>query len=305
MKILNIRPVKIVLFLLFIFALDQFVGEILENLYQNSSFATISKVRHTYYNTNEDILIFGPSSAQHHYIPDTISKGTNYSAYNCGLGGQPIAYSLVQISETLKRYEPKIIILDIPPDISLDKDYDPRLKVLNPFYHDNIMVRRILINNGPKFEKLKYLSSIYPYNGMLADMLLALVYHPNITTKGFTPIHGSKIDPNAVPDEKTGFHGEIPTKQMNYLREIVQLCQKHNVDLWIMISPIYKMKRYQSETIQILRIFSDQNDINFLDFSKNSNFSSYLLFRDNYHLNIDGAIKYSGMIRDTLFYSKR
>jgi len=305
MKRRIIRLGKIISFLLLIVVSDKLAGRILGHLYQTSTLGDISKIRYSFYHTNEDLLIFGPSTANHNYIPDTIISGTGYTAYNCGFGGQPIAFSLVQISETMKRYAPKVIILDVAPSFKFELDNDPRLKILGPYYHDNKLIRKILIDNGSKFEKLKYISSIYPYNGMLADLLISLVYHPNVGFKGFIPIYGSTLNENTISEEhQEFFHKEIPLKQLNYLQDITKLCQKHNVDLWIIISPIFRTQDHHLITIKDLRIYAEQHNIHFLDFSRNSNFSDYLLFRDNFHLNINGAIKYSKMVRDSVFHSR-
>jgi hypothetical protein len=304
MKKTIIRLTKIISFLLLIVILDILAGKILEHLYQTSTLGSISKIRYSFFDSNEDLLIFGASTANHNYIPDTIIKGTGLTAYDCGLGGQPIAFSLIQIYETLKRYEPKIIILDIAPSFPFSLDTDPRLRILGPYYHDDIFIEKILIDNGSKFEKLKYISSIYPYNGMLADLLLSLVHQKDVSFKGFVPIYGSTLDEDHETYENPElYHQEIPIRQLEYLQEITNLCQKHNVDLWIIISPIYRIQEHHLITIQNLMIYAKQHDIHFLDFSQDKNLSDHMLFRDNYHLNINGAIKYSGMVRDTIFNS--
>ncbi|MBE0654109.1 MAG: hypothetical protein IH594_09945 [Bacteroidales bacterium] len=248
-------------------------------------------------------MVFGSSKAQHQYIPDTLSAGTGYTAYNCGLGGQPIAFSLIQISETLKRYKPKLIILDVPPDISRARDSDPRLKILNPFYHDNTLVKRILLNNDSKFEKLKFTSAIYPYNGMIAEMILSLAYDPGVSVKGFIPIYGSTLEGNEVTNKESELINKIPVKQMEYLEEIARLCRDHSAICWIIISPVYKTTHQELVTIKDLKDFADKNNIHFLDFSECADLSDHLLFRDNLHLNIDGAKKFSGMVRDSIFFS--
>ena len=305
MKKVNIRLLKIISFLFLVFLMDRSAGLILDYFYRTSTNDAIAKIRYSLYQTNEDILVFGSSKALHQYIPDTLSKGTGYTAYNCGLGGQPIAFSLIQISETLKRYKPKIIILDIPPDISRARDSDPRLKTLNPFYHDNPLVKRILLNNDTKFEKLKFTSAIYPYNGMIAEILLSLVYDPGVSIKGFIPIYGSTLEGGESINEEQELINEIPAKQMEYLEEIARLCRDHSAVCWIIISPVYKTTHQELATIKDLKDFAGKNSIRFLDFSECEDFSDYLLFRDNLHLNIDGAAKFSGMVRDSIFATSR
>jgi hypothetical protein len=294
------RLLKLVAVLIIIFLLDKLTGIILGHLYQTSTNDAIYKIRYSFTQTNEDILIFGPSRAQHHYIPDTLTKGTKLKAYNCGLGGQPIAFSLVQISETLKRYNPKIIILDIPPDISLARDPDPRLSVLNPYFHKDTLVRQVLLNNSSRFEKLKFIFSTYPYNGMIAEIILSLVYDPKVSVKGFIPIYGSKTDDDEIRREGTDPLKEIPAIQLEYLQRITELCQRNNVNLWLVISPLYNITQQEKKTIQDLKDYANKNNVRLMDFSKSWAFNDNILFRDNLHLNIDGAIKFTAMVRDSI-----
>jgi hypothetical protein len=189
-------------------------------------------------------------------------------------------------------------MLDVSPNILLDKNSDQKLKVLGPYYHDITLIRKFL-NNGSRYEKLKYASSIYPYNGLLYDLLLGLVYSSDVSVKGYIPIYGT-VDANFIPNEDLENSYEIPSKQMEYLQEIVNICQKYKVDLWILISPIYKTTKKDSKIIQDLRIFTKQQYVHFLDFSQNANFSNYLLFKDNLHLNSSGTSKYSRIVGDSL-----
>lgn len=299
------RILKIFSFLLLVFLADRLAGKILENLYQNSTDITISKIRYTFYATNEDILIFGSSRAQNHYIPDTISKGTGYTSFNGGLGGQPLAFSLVQISKTLKRYKPKVIVLDVTPNFTYDKDSDPRLNILAPFYHSDTLVRRILYNNFSKFERLKFLSSVYPYNSMIADLILALVYTPNVSVNGFIACPPGIANENWIPDENYENNGEIPAMQMGYIQEITNLCIQNKIDLWIILSPLYKTTDEELKISRDLKLFAEQQDVHFVDFSKNIYFSDYKLFKDHLHLTSNGAEIFSEMVRDSIFCAEK
>lgn len=298
MKETIIKIFRISFFILFIISADRIVGKILARSYQHSSDITISKVRYTFKETNEDILTFGSSRAQHHYVSDTISKITGYSVFNCGLGGQGIAFSFIQISETLKRYKPLILLLDVSPNILLDKNSDQKLKILGPYYHDDKLISTTL-NKSSRFERLKYSLGIYPYNSMLYDLLLSFVYNPNVSIKGYIPITGT-IDATMIEVDDARNIRDIPSKQVGYLKEIIKICKEEKAELWILISPIYKISPGDLNIINDLRILSKQYSIHFLDFSQDYNFSDYRLFKDNLHLNLYGASKYSKMVSDSL-----
>lgn len=122
------------IFLLFTFAADRIIGISLQALFSETRHRESAKIRYTLDSTYQDILIFGSSRAQQHYIPDTIFKNTGFSVYNCGIGGQGIPFSYIQIHETLKRYSPKIIILDIWPNLMRIKVFDNKINVTNQFH---------------------------------------------------------------------------------------------------------------------------------------------------------------------------
>ena len=119
-KVMHSKISRILIFLLIVIIADRLIGFSLQKLYQNSNDLGIAKIRYTIDSTWQDVLIFGSSRAQHHYIPDTITSLTGLSTYNCGIGGQGLAFSFIQIHETLKRYKPKLIVLDLSPNIILD-----------------------------------------------------------------------------------------------------------------------------------------------------------------------------------------
>jgi hypothetical protein len=300
---LNYKILKIILFLIFLLVSDRFIGIFLEKLYNKSNDINISKIRYTLNDTHEDILIFGSSRAQHHYVPETISRITGHNSYNCGLGGQGIKFSFIQISETLKRYKPLRIIFDISPNILLDKNSDQKLNILTPYYHDHSLVQNIL-NSNSSFEKLKCTSFIYPYNGLLFDLLTSLVYTPDVSIKGYIPIYGT-IDTTKIENEDHGIVQDIPSDQMEFMQKIIDICQSYKVELWILVSPVYKKTKDDSKIIHDLGDFLLQQHVHFIDFTKNSDISGYMLFKDNLHLNYSGAIKYSKIVADSIARSLR
>jgi len=277
---------------------DWTAGTAVAHLYRKSHDITISKIRYTFFHTEEDILILGSSRAQHHYNPETLVKGTELTAYNCGLGGQPLAFSLVQLSETVSRYKPKTVILDVTPDFRYDHDSDPRLKILGPYFRADTLVRSILLDNGSKFERLKFLSSIYPYNGMLADLILAFIYVPRVSANGYIPSPSGIIDPGwRLSDNEPPYNG-IPEKQKQYLKMIADLCKNQNVDLWIVISPLYNTTEGEMEISLEIEAFAKANGITILNFSQAM--TDYRMFKDHLHLTAPGAEIFTSMVRDSL-----
>ena len=60
-----------------------------------------------------DVVVFGASRAYRHYVPDIIEDSLKMSCYNTGNYGHTILYSYATLKVILKRYTPKLIILDV------------------------------------------------------------------------------------------------------------------------------------------------------------------------------------------------
>ena len=82
--------------------------------------------------------------------------------------------------------------------------------------------------------------------------------------------------------------------QTIFLQRIIQSCKTNNVEIVFMISPIFNLSNDEILIMQQLKEFADANCIYFKDFSNNPNFYGHQdLFKDNLHLNFDGAIVFS------------
>lgn len=287
---MNKRLVRLLIFLFVLFAADRIVGLALKSLYSNSNAPDIAKIRYTLNFTNQNILIFGSSRAQHHYIPDTIVKYTQHSVYNCGIGGQGLAFSYIQIHETLKRYTPKLIILDLSPNILFDSFSEQKLNILSPYHSNDSIISNILMK-GSLIEKLKFTSGIYSYNGTIFNILYAyLHYRPN-TRKGYIPLFGT-IDPTKFIEEKYTDEQrfKLPKKQIYYLNKIIDICKTQKVKLFFVVSPIYKPSEEEKQMIDQLTNLSQKDTIEIIDYSIDINFiNKRELFKDNLHLNNVGA----------------
>lgn len=300
---MRIKIFQFFAFVLIIISLDLILGKVLKKIYFKKPSYTNAKIAYTIDSASQAILIYGSSRAQHHYIPDTITKYTKLSCYNCGIGGQGLVFSYIQVSEMLKRHRPKVIILDISPNILLDSNSIEKLRILMPYYERGDQIQNIF-NSLSYFERFKYYSFIYPYNGSILSIISSFVYHKKELNKGFIPLLG-KLNQKSISVNDTRC-AKINNIQLNYLDSIQKICKDGNVTLIFMVSPIYK-KTYSDSTIlsQIGNISKNYKNY-FLDYSSDSLFyRNSNLFKDNLHLNVDGAALYSKIISNDLFLISR
>ena len=89
------------------------------------------------------------------------------SFYNAGRDGNFMFYHLAVLKGVLNRYSPKIVILDFVAEEFAQNQYSyDRLSSLLPYYKSHPEMRSI-INLKSKYEKIKLLSQIYPYNSLM------------------------------------------------------------------------------------------------------------------------------------------
>ncbi len=290
------RIVQFVLFVLLLFFADRIIGLALKMFYVKTNFIEIAKTRYSLNSTSQDVLIFGSSRAQHHYIPDIIAQKTGLSCYNCGLGGQGLTFSYIQIHETLERYKPKLIILDLSPNLFFDPFSDQKLKIFLPYYSKDTLIRNTLTKGSP-FETYKFLSAIYPYNSTIYNILIAILNNHKFNTSGYVPLSGT-LDTTALTQyTHNNTQIQLPIKDARIILKIIAECKINKVNLMFIVSPAYRKSELDYQIIKQLATLSASNDIPFVDFSEIDIIRYHKeFFRDNLHLNNTGAIIFSNEI---------
>ena len=124
-----------------VFVLDLSIGRTLRYFYFKESSGLHYRTTFSMDSTKANILIFGSSRATHHYVPEVFESSLKDSYYNTGRDGNGIFYQLAVLRSILKRYNPKVIILDYYPG-SLEK------KVMIdylPYYHIIGIIKKLEI----------------------------------------------------------------------------------------------------------------------------------------------------------------
>ena len=309
------RIIKIVLFIFVIVITDRLFGLVLRRLYFNQTAGQDFSINYALSKCKADVVIFGNSRAQHHYDSRIISERLKMSCYNAGLeGGHSILLPDAEIKAITKRYSPKIIILEFSPTgiVHFDGDYD-RLSVLLPYYQDYPEIRSFLQLRGP-FEKLKLMSSIYPFN---SDIINIIGFNTNTRAarrqdfEGYVPLNEVlnpemlKFKPEYVSQSTMRTQSSLDTNMVNALKNIISICKEKKIALYIIDSPVYHMvNEIQTPVYAVTKISLDiihRNHVDFLDFSDNPAFVGHPeLFADKGHLNDNGARIFSNMVINTL-----
>ena len=296
---------KVFLLLAVLVIADQITGHIMHYLYFNMIAGENYRATYTIDSTKADILVFGSSRANHHYVPDIFEKKFNMTFYNAGRDGCSLLYNYAIFKAVTKRYSPKIIIIDLlPNELKYNKNEYERLSNLLPYYDDHTEIRSIIDLISP-FEKYKLYSAVYPYNSQLIRIVFRnLSKTKDNASKGYLPLYNKMKDvitnnvvkKNVIKNSKE----TIDDNKLKALREIATYCNRNRIHLIFICSPIYKKVSLNSDWNIIEDIAKSENG-QYLNFSSDSIFFNHPeYFQDNSHLNDNGAQLFSEIISNTI-----
>ncbi|HZY26563.1 MAG TPA: hypothetical protein VFE71_12105, partial [Bacteroidales bacterium] len=212
-----------------------------------------------------------------------------------------------QIKIITDRYSPRIIILEFSGVNNFQGAYD-RLSILLPYYKEYPEIRP-LIQLRSRFERIKLMSSIYPFNSDVIDIKR---FRKDLTEEfeGYIPLK-TKLNTdllNSQPEiaKQSEIATTVPdTNMINALENIIQICKSKNIALFIITSPNFhsvdeKQGPLSAATELALDIIH-RNQVTYLDFSFDPVFAGHPeWFADEVHLNEKGATIFSNMVTDSI-----
>lgn len=291
--------IKLVAFFALMFILDRSIGSILNYFYFEKK-CDVSSTNYAIEKTKDEMLIFGSSRAYRHYIPEIFENDFNLSCFNTGLDGQSLFYNYAVLKGVLKRYSPEIIILDLNHmSFKFSQKHYDRLSALLPYYKNHPEIRSI-IELKSRYEKIKLLSSIYPYNSLIIPIVQSNANkNTKIKYKGYKPIMATwdgSVKTDVYADGYSDKY-EISKKTVGIYEAFIKDCINSKVKLYIVCSPRLVKSNKTDYTIALGKRIAKKNNIMFIDYSKESVFiNNPKLFANPGHLNFKGAEIFSKMI---------
>jgi hypothetical protein len=291
--------------LIIVFLLDFAIGKTIRHFYFEQKIGRQYRAAYTIDETNADILIFGSSRAFSNYIPDIFEENLKLSSYNTGSAGQFILYDYAVLKAVLKRYSPKLILLDLIPGELATEDrghyytYD-RLSFLLPFYKEHEEMRPVLGLKG-RFEKFKLASSIYPFNSKLiyiAASNAGYLKNSNTTIKGWQAVPGIWKGPLEVSSPSPR---ELDSTKIRVYRSFLRDCRRSGVKVVVVCSPTYTIFKAKDNSTLVASKIAEEENMRFIDFTNDSFFvKRSQLFADIDHLNPNGAGIFTNSIIDSI-----
>jgi hypothetical protein len=295
---------KITIVLIIVVFVDVLSGLMFEKVYQKSPSGICYQENYIMNKTNQDLLVFGSSRAAYHYIPKILKDSLGLSVYNCGREGSGIYYHYGVLLATLKRYKPKVILLDIDYRDFYQHEGIFGLDILeehNPFYHKiSKEFDSLLVLKGFK-EKIKLQSNLYKYNSKAFKMITSHFAGGRGNIDGFRSKNGTwkrEILPlNA--NELILDQNKIAT-----IKKFIAKTKENNIKLILTVSPYYMIT--PKDLYKPMENLAIENKIEFINHVQDSTFiKNAALFNDVLHLNLNGATLFTNKISSEVkFYLK-
>ena len=244
----------------------------------------------------EELLVLGPSTATHHYIPSVLEDSLRLSARNIGKDGAFLYCQICQLSLILERYIPRLVIWDISDDcLSHNLDWGDFLEIRDYWpYPLNDFSKTVLKKMGPA-EQFSIHSWLYRYNSKLPEYLFAFVSGRN-SLRGYVPLPANTQYATEVGTTKV--EENINPLKVELLEKILTLCREKGCQVVIVSSPRLADDGVpQSEQCRKLCEITERLGVPYFNYHQDPRFFGDLsLFRDVDHLNENGAALFTQCI---------
>jgi hypothetical protein len=250
------------------------------------------------------VLVFGSSRAKQHILPSVLASSVSSTVFNAGVNGQEFLCAVMLLDLWKERHNaPRVIVLHVDPgSFTRVEDEIQKTSVFSAHYDQNPRVREIISMRG-KYERVKYLSYAYRFNGKVLPILKNLAKSPQASFDGYEPLAGpsdlSGWDPELANPRET--REPFLDVKLRYFDEIVKWCRANGTRLFLVHSPYWKsdaaaMEVWLSRLSALLAAYPDVEFINISEQTHAAIFSRPELFRDGAHLNPAGSRIYSGLL---------
>lgn len=286
---------KILLFFAVVAAVDTGIGIGCEWLQAHAKGGRMKSVRQTAMIQEADIVIMGSSRAHHHYVPSVFADSLGLTTYNAGVDGNGIVLATGLYDIMAKRYMPKVIIYDVEPafDINVyaEDGNDTRyIGWLRPYFSDPD-AKRIMTRVDPT-ERFKNLSAMFRYNSRIVDLLKDQIVMSDYTKDGYAPLKGVMTkEPEWRPG---GESGQLDTLKVNMMEEFVAMLSGTDTRLIMLASPKYGA--VSSEAFTAVKDICEKYGVDFWDYYSDADFQRMGYFKEQMHLNDEGAKAFSSAV---------
>lgn len=252
-------------------------------------------VKQSLFEKTADIIILGSSGAKFQYVSPMIEDSLGYSTWNSGVSQSNIFLSKCLLENFYKKCNPKLVILDIR-HLQVTS-FEERYILQRRFYHLNQSVKDYIDENKNIYEAIKLRSNMYCYNHTAIDILTFYWgKRPTQDMGGYSAL--PECDLPLVHQTYEGPDCIIQDKYYQCLLDINAMCEQHHSIFIISYSPSIIFNN--GGVVRPLSEFCQAHGIRFYNFDNIDTFANYHLFKDDVHLDDEGAHLFTNLLIERL-----
>lgn len=295
-------------FIAAVFLIDRSFGFLFERFIFSKTYSGESGGNLNYlFQKKRDIqfLILGSSRAKNMINPAFINvwKGKGYNAGVNGVGGVLYMNSIVELA--LKNdIKPDAIIVQIDVrSFSISESDTRRAEItrLYPFIDQSYILQQYSRQLGYK-ERVKLNLRMYRYNGKVYNILTNRFRNNTGDNNGFNALTGMMTA--ETKNEKIDELGRFDSLKIDAMNNIIRQCRKHNIKLFVVFPPRYEDNFSEAKHLNALLSRFDYyghcHFIDMIDIGKFPALQDRSNWKDEAHLNITGANKFTTYLNDSL-----
>ena len=247
-------------------------------------------------NQNYDVVFLGSSRVNNHFVPK-IFNDQGLKTYNFGLTRSRLEESALMLKLMVERnYKIKNLILQVDLNINTNDHSEAIRSLFMPYLHSSATIRNHY-KHIPEYNQLLYIP-FYRYMHYDARIGFREFYQSAIRKKtnqldndGFYPL--LKNQRPMVPADLSKY---TPKRNVAY-EEIKLICQKHNIKLIAMATPMCMSTINREYFKQLQSVYPE-----ILNFEDAVTYDKY--FSTCGHLNKEGAEEFTRFVFNRLFKSQ-
>lgn len=276
-----------------LFVVDRIGGWGLDKLRNITHSQMYTKMNRIERGVTEDVVIFGTSRANMHYVPSILSDSLQMSVYNAGTTGSNNIFSqYLTLCHVLKKHTPKIVCLELSVQDYCLENVDPfeQLSRFAPFVGTSDKMDAVYKEAGQYW--IYQISHLYRYNHGVLGLLGGLVHSIGEANSdnGYIGLPKPEHFPDEIEVQATP--KEIDPLKITYLEKFIGDCEERNITICFMVSPAYR--KVASDIYDPLKEIAKKHHIPFLDYHSEGLYLDHPeYFKDAGHLWDQGARLYT------------
>ncbi|WP_179319499.1 hypothetical protein [Winogradskyella helgolandensis] len=237
-----------------------------------------------------DYAVFGSSRVHFNFNPMLVEEKTGYKGINLGFPNSKSFEIKLMVKLFLEKHQVNTIFIQVDDHYSID-GFDPIAIVpFLPYIRDHELFKDIRsVNTEASFLYYLPFYRYMKYDAKLGFREIMMSFYKNnkYDNRLGYPLGKEK----QMRERETKYKFLLEDKSNPHIEEVIKICEEKNIEIYFYTSPIYKAEGN-------FDVFH-KNLPNYHNFS--NIFVNAKLFRDPYHLNIEGTSVFTEEFIETYF----